>query len=258
MKLTHYWYGLYKVLLACLLVGLSAACGRLIPVTGAMTGNIVTLDNCYKVQFLGTSHEEQFVSTWKYRVEELGCGKDLRVWMLEIPACATVLEAGPVPWEAIQSDLTFQASGIQWRKEADFHGGDFNVKLSGPITRGTIRIGAQGTNVFTGFIQGPICDLTLNMPTTTFTAANIPTATQTATVPLIHRDTTDTDVPIHQPTSIPKDAPASPLPLPSATSISTIENTPLPPAQEATTTPVKTPKPAKTHPPKPTKHPTKP
>lgn len=72
------------------------------------TQESVTLSGCYQVTFLGMTESTDRVSTWRYQVEEQACSQDLSNWMLELPACATVVDASPAPWEIVQPDPNYQ------------------------------------------------------------------------------------------------------------------------------------------------------
>ncbi|HEX6270591.1 MAG TPA: DUF3060 domain-containing protein [Anaerolineales bacterium] len=161
-------YLLSKIFVLFALLGLSAACSLLTP-----AGKSVTLADCYQITFLGSSQSTDQISTWRYRVEELACAQDLSNWMLELPACATVLDASPSPWEVIQPDPNFQLNGIKWQTGAGFQSGEFNLVLSGQLTSGTVQVGVKGPDVAIGVIEGPACDVTTITPTVTITPGAI-------------------------------------------------------------------------------------
>lgn len=142
-----------KLLPLILLLGLSLACKLITP-----TGKIVTLLDCYQVSFLGSSRNADGVSTWRYRVEELSCDQDLREWILELPACATVVEASPSPWEVVQPDPNYQLDGIKWETGAGFRSGEFSVMLSGKLMSGSVQFGVQGLDVAIAVTEGPVCN----------------------------------------------------------------------------------------------------
>jgi hypothetical protein len=138
----------------------------------------IILPNCYKITFLGFAENGDSTSTWRYLVEELSCAQDLSNWVLELPACATVVGASPTPSEVVQPDPNHHLNGIKWETGAGFESGEFSVTLSGALTSGTVHVGAKGPDVAIGSIAGPTCEiLTTTTPTVVAT-----TATETATV----------------------------------------------------------------------------
>ena len=141
-----------KLLAFISLLGLSMACNLIAP-----AGKIVTSLDCYQVSFLGSSRNADGVSTWRYRVEELSCEQDLRDWTLELPACATIVDASPSPWEVVQPDPNYQFDGIKWQTDAGFRSGEFNVMLSGELMSGSVQFGVEGLDTAIGVTEGPIC-----------------------------------------------------------------------------------------------------
>jgi hypothetical protein len=110
----------------------------------------IILPNCYKITFLGFTENADGTSTWRYLVEELSCAQDLSNWVLELPACATVVGASPSPWEVVQPDPNHHLNGIKWETGAGFESGEFSVTLAGELTSGTVRVGAKGPDVAIG------------------------------------------------------------------------------------------------------------
>jgi hypothetical protein len=221
-----------------LILGVSAACGgNLIPVTGNTAGNILTLSECYQVRYLGFSREPEGASIWRYQVEELSCAvQELSDWMLEIPACATVLDAAPALWEVLEPDPILQSNGIKWKMPSDFQGGVFNVKLSGPLIRGAVEVGVIGPAETVGFIQGPVCDP--NAPTATATFTSTLTITPTLS-PTASMTTTATSTIIFVPNlSSPTSVPESTRPARTSTPVRT--NTTAPVLNTATSVPANT------------------
>ena len=165
-----------KVILLTTLFVLLMACSLVTP-----AGDRVTLSGCYQVTFLGSSESTDRVSTWRYRVEEQSCAQDLSNWMLELPACVTVVDASPLPWEVVQPDPNYQLNGIKWETGTGFESGEFHVVLSGAVVRGNVQVGVKGPDVRIGAITGPACDKT----TFTLTATVISdTITPTLTPPI--------------------------------------------------------------------------
>jgi hypothetical protein len=145
-------------------------------VTNTPAPQSIILPNCYKITFLGFTENGDGTSTWTYRVDELSCAQDLSNWVLELPACTTVVGAAPSPWEVVHPDPNIQLNGIKWQTGAGFESGEFSVTLSGDLTTGTVSVGAKGPDVAIGQIIGPACDVpTTTTPTVTFTPS--PTAT---------------------------------------------------------------------------------
>jgi hypothetical protein len=144
----------------------------------------VILPNCYKITFLGFTDHGDGTSTWRYRVEELSCAQDLSNWVLELPACVSVVNASPSPWEVVQPDPNFQLNGIKWEAGTGFQSGEFSVTLEGELTSGAVQVqvGAKGPDVAIGQIAGPACDLLITAtPTVTFTPSPTLTGTTDAT-----------------------------------------------------------------------------
>jgi hypothetical protein len=167
-----------KLLIGLVLFASGMACQLMTP-----GGDGVTLPGCYRVTFLGFSASTDQVSTWRYRVEEQSCAQDLSNWMLELPACATVVDASPLPWEIVQPDPNYQFNGIKWETGTGFQSGEFSVVLSGELTNGTVLMGVKGPDVAVGEIEGPICAV-VTTPHTVTTTPDVFTSTplQTATV----------------------------------------------------------------------------
>jgi hypothetical protein len=155
----------------------------------------IILPNCYKITFLGFTENADGTSTWRYLVEELSCAQDLSNWVLELPACSTVVGASPTPWEVVQPDPNHHLNGIKWETGAGFESGEFSVTLAGELTTGTVHVGAKGPDVAIGSIAGPTCETP-----TTATPTVVTTVTITETVTL---DVTATALP---PTAVPPTA----------------------------------------------------
>jgi PKD repeat protein len=117
----------------------------------------VILSNCFKITFLGYTDHRDGTSTWSYRVEELPCAKDLSNWVLELPSCASVVDASPSPWEKVHPDPNIHLNGIKWEVGDGFVKGEFSVTLSGDLVQGTTQVGAKGPDVAVGTIIGPEC-----------------------------------------------------------------------------------------------------
>ena len=113
--------------------------------------------NCQQVEFLGMTESSEVASTWRYRVQEGSCPQKSSNWILELPSCATVVDASPAPWELASPDLASQISGIRWQTGSDFQDGEFRVTLTGSLQKGMIRAGVQGQNVSIGSLEGPVC-----------------------------------------------------------------------------------------------------
>lgn len=143
--------------------------------------------SCYEVTFLGFTEGPDGASAWRYSVEELACAQDLSNWMLEIPACASVVSASPSPWEIVQPDPNFHFDGIKWQTGAGFQSGEFSVTLTGGLTSGMVKYGVKGPDVAIGLVEGPVCDLTTSTPngdpTTTLTPTLEAVPSSTAPAP---------------------------------------------------------------------------
>jgi hypothetical protein len=136
----------------------------------------VILPNCYKITFLGFTDNGDGTSTWNYQVDELSCGLDLSNWVLELPACTTVVGALPSPWEVVNPDPNHHINGIKWETGTGFQSGVFSVTLTGDLMAGTVQVGAKGPDVAIGLVAGPACDLpAIVTPTITMTPTVTPT-----------------------------------------------------------------------------------
>jgi len=168
-----------RIFVLFMILSLCMACT---PITPSFES--VTLSECYKITFLGSTANGNGTSTWRYRVEELACAQDLSNWMLELPICTNVVDASPSPWEVVQPDPNFQLNGIKWQTGAGFQSGEFNVILSGALTVGTVHVGVKGPDVATGLIAGPACDLSTTVtPAFTFTPSPTVIVDLTPTLP---------------------------------------------------------------------------
>ncbi len=150
---------LKRIFILLVLLSAGIACRFVVP-----SEETVGLPGCYQVTFLGFSQSTENISTWRYRVEEESCAQDLSNWMLELPACATVVDASPSPWEIVQPDPNYQLNGIKWQTGTDFQSGEFSVVLSGDLIPGTVRVGVKGPDVAIGEITGPVCNSTTTTP----------------------------------------------------------------------------------------------
>jgi hypothetical protein len=112
---------------------------------------------CYQVKFLGVTESSEVASTWRYRVQRRYCEQNLKSWMLELPACASVVDASPTPWGAIKADPKYQMSGIQWQTGQDFRDGEFSVVLTGNLETGITHAGTEAQDLSIGSLQGPAC-----------------------------------------------------------------------------------------------------
>src|SRR5688572_4054207 len=172
---------LHKIFVLLMLLSFSMACNFVTSIGGSGT----PLD-CYKVTFLEFTEGPGGTSIWRYSVEELACAQDLSNWKLELPECATVVDASPSPWEIVQPDPNFHFNGIKWQTGTGFQNGEFSVVLSGELTTGMVKYGVKGPDVAVGLVEGPVCDLITPTPGVT------PTATQTAIVHELPSPTTIT------------------------------------------------------------------
>jgi hypothetical protein len=118
----------------------------------------VLLDNGFRVIFDGVEYQEDSTSTWFYTVEELESAKDLSNWVLEIPYCAPILNAGPEPWEIVDPDPNAKLSGVKWETGDDFQQGQFWVTLDTSGQVGITQVAAKGPNEAFGLIAGPTCE----------------------------------------------------------------------------------------------------
>jgi uncharacterized repeat protein (TIGR01451 family) len=119
---------------------------------------VVTLENGYRIAFLGATYNTDGTSTWRYHVEELSDAQDLSNWVLELPGCTSVVDAWPEPWEVVHPDPNLRLNGIKWQTGAGFRAGEFTVTLTGHWAVGTRQVGAKGSDEAWGEIAGPICE----------------------------------------------------------------------------------------------------
>lgn len=117
----------------------------------------IILDNGFRITFDGVEYHSDATSTWSYTVEELPDAKNLDHWVLETPACASVLDAGPQGWEAVDPDRHIDFSGVKWKTRKDFSQGQFWVKLDTGGAAGLTQVAAKGRRVASGEIAGPTC-----------------------------------------------------------------------------------------------------
>jgi hypothetical protein len=117
----------------------------------------VTHDNGYRITFEGVHDNGDGTSTWEYRVEELPEAQDLSNWVLELPACIVVLDAGPEPYELVDPDPNAQLSGIKWETGDGFQSGIFSFTAEAHGNVGVVEVAAKGPDVAFGQISGPAC-----------------------------------------------------------------------------------------------------
>jgi len=103
------------------------------------------------------TESSEVASTWRYRVQRQSCAQSLSSWMLELPACASVADASPAPWEFSSADTAYAMNGIEWQTGTGFQGGEFSVTLTGNLKKGMTRAGARGGEVSIGSLEGPVC-----------------------------------------------------------------------------------------------------
>lgn len=165
---------LKTILILSALLSLSLACNFVTSI-----GKSENPSDCYKVAFLGFTENPDETSTWTYSVEELACAQDLSNWMLEIPACATIVDASPSPWENVHPDPNFHFNGIKWQTGAGFQSGEFSVVLSGELTTGMVKYGVKGPDVSIGLVEGPVCEQSTITPVLEQTAITTATIDET-------------------------------------------------------------------------------
>jgi len=119
---------------------------------------VVTLENGYRITFLGVTYNADGTSTWRYYVEEMAGAQDLSNWVLELPACTSVVDASPEPWELVHPDPNLHLDGIKWQTGAGFRQGVFTVILTAHWAVGVRTVGAKGPDAAWGEIAGPICE----------------------------------------------------------------------------------------------------
>jgi hypothetical protein len=112
---------------------------------------------CYQIEFLGVTESSEVASIWRYRMQEQACAQPLSGWMLELPACASVVDASPGSWQTVSPDGNSEMNGIKWQTGSNFQDGEFSVTLTGDLTKGMARVRVEGQNVSTGSLDGPVC-----------------------------------------------------------------------------------------------------
>jgi len=127
------------------------------PGAGATTaGGSSATSNGFEVIFLGSQSNADGTSTWRYRVDETPCAKDLSNWVLEVFDCA-VVSASPEPNEVVHPDPNAKLTGVKWETGGGFASGEFSVTVSGPARAATIRFAVKGPDVVLGETTGPRC-----------------------------------------------------------------------------------------------------
>ncbi|HSO18718.1 MAG TPA: putative metal-binding motif-containing protein, partial [Desulfosarcina sp.] len=121
--------------------------------------DVAELSNCYRITFLGVVYNIAGTSTWRYQVEEQPCAQDLSNWVLELPACVSVVNASPEPNELVNPDPNAGLSGIKWQTGAGFEIGIFEVTLNAHWEISVVNVAAKGPDVAQGEISGPSCVL---------------------------------------------------------------------------------------------------
>jgi hypothetical protein len=145
------------LLVVLLMAVLCSGCLPASPSVQSLEDHFSNSPNCYQVEFLGVTESSQAASTWRYRVQGQSCAQDLSSWMLELPDCATVVDASPTPWGTVSQDLDYQMSGIKWQSGADFLNEEFSVTLSGDLEKGMTRAGMEVQKVSIVSVDGPVC-----------------------------------------------------------------------------------------------------
>ena len=118
-------------------------------------------DGCFRIAYLDTTYNADGTSSWRYEVEELGTGpacKDLSNWVLELPTCAPIVDAGPEPWEYVHPDPNFHMWGVKWETGDDFNEGEFWVTVDGHWATGETHVAVKsGDGTDAAVLMGPIC-----------------------------------------------------------------------------------------------------
>ncbi|NUM45204.1 MAG: DUF11 domain-containing protein [Anaerolineales bacterium] len=118
----------------------------------------VTLENGYRITFIGVSYNPNGTSTWHYHVEELPWAQDLSNWMLELYDCHTVITATPESWWLEYPDPNIGLNGIKWQGAGVQGSAEFSVTLDKYWVVGTNHVGAKGPDVAIGLLAGPSCN----------------------------------------------------------------------------------------------------
>jgi hypothetical protein len=112
--------------------------------------------NGFEVIFVGTTDHADGTSTWRYRVNETPCARDLSNWVLEVFDCRLV-SASPAPNEFVRPDPNADLTGVKWETGDAFSSGEFSVTVFGAARAGTVRFAVKGPDVVIGETTGPRC-----------------------------------------------------------------------------------------------------
>jgi hypothetical protein len=120
------------------------------------TPNEVVLQDWYRVTFTEVQWNEDGTMTWFFWVEELGDGKDLSHWVIELPDGAQVVSASPSPYEVGKDKRTGIDYGIKWETGDSFTSGEFSVTVSGADTVSGVWVATKGgPNSESDFVASP-------------------------------------------------------------------------------------------------------
>ncbi len=115
----------------------------------------------FNFNFVGVTNDfDNNRSTWMYTVAGTNAGQDLSHWVLALCPDHTVHSAGPNPWE-VNTDPTSGLYGIKWDVPVNTNQSKtFTVTLNGIWEPGDIEFKMKAaTNIYSGTITGPTCDL---------------------------------------------------------------------------------------------------
>jgi hypothetical protein len=105
---------------------------------------------------IATTTSTDGATTWTYQVTELGCGKDLSMWVLGTGSCP-IASAAPAPYELVNPDPVTLLRGVKWEVNDDFSKGTFTITMAGATSSGLIRFATKAPDVAYGYVPGPVC-----------------------------------------------------------------------------------------------------
>ncbi len=117
------------------------------------------LEECLDISLSGMTNNGDGTSTWTYSVERLPCDQEVNFVLLEIPACANVANAAPLPFQVVFPDPELKVDGVKWELPSDFESGVFTVVFAGSLSEGELNagLGAPGVEPVSVAIEGPAC-----------------------------------------------------------------------------------------------------
>lgn len=137
------------------------------------------LEECLDISLSSMTDNGDGTSTWVYSVERQPCDQEVDFLLVEIPACAMVANAAPIPFQVVFPDPELNVDGVKWELGSDFETGQFTVVFAGNLSEGKANVGliASGIEPASVVIDGPECEPFRALATETRTV--IPSASAT-------------------------------------------------------------------------------